>query len=95
MTTSVVGRLQRKSAAVSDQPGSEREQPSMNVVTVKFGDSKGEWMGTRSVFLLGAWFSCVEQKDRQTGLFFNVGCTGREAGCCRRKLSARRRRARS
>jgi len=41
-TTSVVGRLRRKSVAVSDQPGSEREQPLMNVVTVKFRGSKGE-----------------------------------------------------
>jgi len=49
-TASDVGRLRRKSAAVSDRPGSEREQPSMNVVTVKFGGYKGEWMCTRSVF---------------------------------------------
>jgi len=68
----------RKSTAVSDWPGLEREQPSMNVVTVKFRGSKGSgWAQDR--FSLGAWFSCVEQKDRQEGLFFNLGCTGREA----------------
>jgi len=48
----------------------------MNVVMVKFGGSKGEWVGTRSVFLLGTWFSCVEQKDRQEGFFFNLGLLG-------------------
>jgi len=48
--------------------------------------SKGEWKGTRSVFLW-PWFSCVEQKDHQEGFFFNLGCTGREARCCRGKLS--------
>jgi len=53
---------------------------------------KGEWMGTKSVFSLGAWFSCVEQKDHH---FFNLGCIGREASCCREKLSAGRRRTRS
>jgi len=54
-TTSVVGRLRRKSAAVPDWPGLEREKPSMNftlnVVKVKFGGSNVDWMGTRSVFL--------------------------------------------
>jgi len=45
MTTSDVGRLRRKSAAASDRPGSEWEQPSKKVVSVKFGGSKGEWMG--------------------------------------------------
>jgi len=54
--TSVVGRLRRKSATVSDQPASEWDQPSMNVVTVKFEGSKGKWMGTRSVFLWGPGF---------------------------------------
>jgi len=37
--------------------------------------------------------SCVEQKDRQEVLFFNLGCTGREANCCRGKLSAGKQRA--
>jgi len=41
-TTSDVGRLRRKLAAISDRPGSEREQPTMNVVTVKFRGSKWE-----------------------------------------------------
>jgi len=45
----------------------------MNVVTVKFGGSKGEVDGKKISFSLGAWFSCVEQKDRQEGLFFNLG----------------------
>jgi len=41
-TTSDVGRLLKKSAAASDQPWSEREQPSIKVVTMKFGwESKG------------------------------------------------------
>jgi len=80
LTTSVVGRLRRTSTAVSDQLESEREQPSMNVVTVKFGEVQH-----KISFSLRAWFSCVEQKDRQEGLFFNLGCTGQEASCCRRK----------
>jgi len=50
----------------------------MNVVTVKFEESKGEWMGTRSVFLWGPGFP-VELKDRQECLFFNLGCTGQKA----------------
>jgi len=61
MTTSVVGRPRRKSAAASDRPESEQEQPLMKVVTVKFE-------GSRSSFSLGAWFSCDEQIDRQEGL---------------------------
>jgi len=64
-TTSVVGRLRRKLAAVSDRPGSEQEQPSINVVTVKFGGVQGRVDGHKISFSLGAWFSCVEQKDRQ------------------------------
>jgi len=55
-------------------------------------ESKGEWIGTRSVF---SWFSCNKQKDHQDGFFFNMGCTGREASCYRGKLSAERLRARS
>jgi len=89
------GETSEKVGAVSDRPGSEREQPSMNEVTVKFGGSKGGVDGHKISFSLGAWFSCVEQRDRQEGLFFNLGCTGREASCCWRKLSAGRRRARS
>jgi len=66
----------------------------MNVVTVKFGEgSKGGVDGHKISFSMGAWFSCVEQKDRQEGLFFNLGFTGREASYCRGKLSAGRRRA--
>jgi len=49
--------------------------------------------GHKISFSLGAWFSCVEQKVRQEGFFFNLGCTGREASCCRGKLSAVRQRA--
>jgi len=56
-----VGRLRRKSAAVSDRPGSEREQLSMNVFTIKFGGSKGEWMGTGSVFLWGPGFPVLSR----------------------------------
>jgi len=55
-TTSDVGKLWRKSAAVSDRPGSEREQPSMNVVTVKFGGFRGEWMAQDQFFLGGLVF---------------------------------------
>jgi len=55
-TTSDVGRLRRKSAAVSDWPGSEREQPSMIVVTVKFEGSKEEWMAQDQFFLVGLVF---------------------------------------
>jgi len=69
-----VGRLRRKSAAVSDRPGSEREQPSMKVVIVKCGVGV---QGGSDHFSLGAWFSCDEQK----GFFFNLGCTEREATC--------------
>jgi len=59
-TTSVVGRLRRKSTAVSDRPGSVLEQPSINVVTVKFG-GQGGVDGHKISFSLGAWFSFVEQ----------------------------------
>jgi len=31
--------------------------------------------GHKINFSLGAWFSCDEQKNRQEGLFFNLGCT--------------------
>jgi len=85
----IVGRLRRKSAAVLDRPGSEWEQPSMSVVTVKFEGTRGSGRA-QDQFFSGAWFSCVEQKDRQKGLFFNLGCTGREASFCRGKLSAGR-----
>jgi len=34
----------------------------MNVVTVKFGGSKGEWMGTRSVFLWEPGFLVLSRK---------------------------------
>jgi len=34
----------------------------MNVVTVKFGGSKGEWMGTRSVFLWGPGFPVLSRR---------------------------------
>jgi len=40
-TTSVVGNLLRKSATASDQLGLERWQPSMKVITVKFGGPRG------------------------------------------------------
>jgi len=63
MTTSVVGRLRRKLAAVSDRPGSELEQPSMNMVMVKFGTgSKREWMGTRSVSPWGPGFPLISRR---------------------------------
>jgi len=61
MTTSVVGRLRRKSAAVSDRSGSVREQPSMNMVTVKFGGPRG-WMDTRSVFFWGPGFPVLSRR---------------------------------
>jgi len=64
----------------------------MNVVTVKFEGSQGRVDGHKISFSLGAWFSCVEQKDRLEGLIFNLGCTGWEASCRRGKLSAGRRR---
>jgi len=51
MTTSDVGSLLRKSAAALDRPGLELEHPWMKVVTVKFGRSKGKWMGIKSDFL--------------------------------------------
>jgi len=41
-TTSDAGSLLRKSATASGRPGSDRKQPSIKVVTVKFGLSKGE-----------------------------------------------------
>jgi len=66
----------------------------MNVVTVKFGEVQGGVDGYKMSFSLGAWFFCVQQKDLQEGLFFNLGCTGREASYCREKLSAGRRMAR-
>jgi len=55
----------------------------MNVVTVKFkrGPRRSGW--AQYQFSLGAWFSDVEQKDCQEGLFFNLDCTGQEASCCR------------
>jgi len=34
----------------------------MNVVMVKFGGSKGEWMGTRSVFPWGAGFPVMSRR---------------------------------
>jgi len=40
--TSVVGRLWRKLAVALNRPESKQEQPSINMVTVKFGGSKGE-----------------------------------------------------
>jgi len=89
-TTSDVGKLRRKSAAVSDQPGSEQEQPSMKVFIVQFGGVQGGADGHKISFSLGVWFSC----DEQEGLF-NLGCTEREVSCCRKKLSAGRRRAHS
>jgi len=36
----------------------------MNVVTVKLGGIQGGVDGHKIIFSLGAWFSCVEQKDR-------------------------------
>jgi len=33
-----------------------------NVVTVKFGGFKGEWMGTRSVFLWGPGFPVLSRR---------------------------------
>jgi len=62
VTTSDVGRLRRKSAEASDRPGWEREQPSMKVVTVKFGGSKEERMGIRSVFLWVVGFSVMNRR---------------------------------
>jgi len=43
----------------------------MNLVTGKFGGSK-RVNGHKISFSLGAWFSCVEQKNRQEGLFWVV-----------------------
>jgi len=65
-----MGRIRRKSAAVSDRPGSKREQPSMKVVTVKFGRSNGEADGHKISFSPGVWIFCDKQKDRQEGLLF-------------------------
>jgi len=56
------GDFGRKSAAVLDRPGSDREQPSMNVVTMKFWGPKGEWMGTRSVFLWAPSFPVLSRR---------------------------------
>jgi len=53
-TTSDVGRLRRKLAAVSDWSGSEQEQPSMSVVTEKFGGVQGGVDGHKISFSLGA-----------------------------------------
>jgi len=50
-------RLLRKLAAVSDRRGSEREQPLM-----KFGESKGERMGTRSAFLWKHGFPVLSRR---------------------------------
>jgi len=47
--------------------------------------------GYMFIFSLWVCFSC----DEQEGLFINLGCTGREAICCRGKLSAGRHRTRS
>jgi len=44
----------------------------MNVVSVKFGGVLGGVDRHKISFSLRAWFSCVEQKDRQEGLF--LGC---------------------
>jgi len=48
--------------------------------------------GHKISFFLEVWFSCDEQKDRQEGVFFNLGCNGQEASCCRGKLFAGRQR---
>jgi len=48
----------------------------MKVVTVKFGGVQGRVDGHKISFSLGAWFPCVEQKDRQEGIFFNLVYTG-------------------
>jgi len=56
---------------------------------------QGKVDGLKISFSLGAWFSCAEQTDRQERLFFNLGCIGREASCCKGKLSAGRWRVRS
>jgi len=67
-TTSDVTSLERKLAAASDRPGSEREHPSMKVVIVKFGGVQG---GADEFFLGGgACFSCNE-KNRQEGLLWS------------------------
>jgi len=76
-------RLRSKSAAASDRPGSEREQPSMKVVTVNFERSKGEWMGIRSVFLWGFDFPVMSRRVARRVSSSNLDCTGREASCCR------------
>jgi len=53
-TTTDVGKLRSKSAAASDRPGSELEQPSMKVVTVKFRGVQGRVDGHKISFSLGA-----------------------------------------
>jgi len=40
-TTSDAGRRLRNSAAASGQPGSKRLRPSMNVITMEFGEDQG------------------------------------------------------
>jgi len=61
----------------------------MKVVKVKFGGSKGGVDGHKNRLSLEAWLYCDEQKDRQEGLFFNLGRTGREANRCRGKIVCR------
>jgi len=46
--------------------------------------------GHKISFSLGAWFFCAEQKDLQEGLFFNLGCTRREASSCREEIVCRK-----
>jgi len=55
-----VGRLRRKLAAVSAWVGAGAAFDERGHGEI-WGESKGKWMDTS----LGAWFSCVEQKDRQ------------------------------
>jgi len=53
-------RRGESSEKVSCSLGSNREQPSIKVVTVKFAESKGA-VDIKSDFLLRAWFSFDEQ----------------------------------
>jgi len=61
-TTSNVGRIRRKSAAVSDQPELEQEQPSMKEITVKFGEVQRGVDGHKISFSPGALFLVMSRR---------------------------------
>jgi len=67
-------------------------ETSKKVVTVKFEGSKRERMGIRSVFL---WGPGIPVMNKKITIWVLLGEKLDVVGCCRGKLSARRRRASS